>query len=176
MKVPTRLLVLKRLTAIIETTPVERNGEPGTLLGHVYRGRNILGEESAALTMLPVISLLEAPRPDNAFFAGDRQASSEDWTLLLCGLCQDDKMNPNDKAYELHAAVQTVLSRIVTLKRNGEPEFRDDYMLGELISSFSIEPPVVRPPEDKLSSKAFFFLPIRVGLAGDLSDPYTAVP
>lgn len=184
MNVPTRLLILQRLCALLADTPVVVNGvqviedgEPKIVgVENVHRGRNLLGEESIALEMLPVLSIIESPRPDNSFFAGENEAGKEEWTLLITGFAEDDKLNPNDNAYYLHAELQKRLSMVVEKKRSGSAAYPEFYMLGGAIYSLVISPPVVRPPEDKLSSKAFMFLPIRVGVVGAMSDPYTQVP
>ena len=46
------------------------------------------------------------------------------------------------------------------------------YMLGNTISGFAIGPGVVRPPQDQVSSKAFFYLPVIVRLPVDVSKPF----
>src|SRR5690606_4287447 len=101
----------------------------------------------------PAISILEAPRPDIAVFAGEEGFMRKDrWTLLIQGLAEENLLNPSDSAYYLCAAVEQRLHRIQAVKRaSGAPEFPEDYMLGNLITALEIAPPVVRPPEDKVS-------------------------
>lgn len=174
-QIPTRLLVLKRFTELLETTLIV-DGTPVDMAGAVFRGRNLIGEERKGG---PVISVLEAPRPDVAAYAGENAFSmSEKWTLLITGMIEDDPINKGDPAHYFCAAVQERLSRVVAVKRNsGNPEYPEHHMLGNLITSMEVAPPVVRPPDDKVSSStAFFFLPVRVGIAVNLTEPYTSVP
>lgn len=171
MKIPTRLVVVQRLCSLLET--VEFKGESLDLEGSVFRGRNIFGDESKA----PALSILEAPRPDFATYAGEEQFMRKDSMILMIqGRAIDDKLNPSDNAYWLSAAVEQRLSRVTAVKSGGRPLFPEDYLLGNLITSMEVAPPVVRPPEDKVSSSAFFFLVLRVGIAVAISDPYTPVP
>lgn len=171
--VPTRLLVIQRLQAQLETiTPA--NGYPFDLTGKVFRGRILLG---ADIKPLPAVSMIEASRPDAATqFTGDwSEIRREGWTILIQGLTEEDMLNPTDNAYHLEAAVEKCLAKILEVDRKGDPVDPVLFNLGGLITSLEIAPPVVRPPEDKVSSTGFFFLPIRVGLVGNLNQPYTAV-
>ena len=154
-----RLTVLKALCAHLELIATD----DFNLSGAVFRGRAIYGEE-APPTML---SLLEAPRPDFPIFGGvNNEARSEEWQLLLQGWTKDDKINPTDPAYGLMDAVEQHLGLIVATKRgSGLPVNPDAYMLGGRITRFSFGPGVVRPPTEGVSSRAFFYLPIKLGLA-----------
>ena len=171
MKTPYRLEVLKRLCDLLEHEYVNEE-LTFDLRGAVVRGRNILGEETKPL---PFLSILEAPRPDVANYAAeDGPFRSDNWTLLIQGRVLDDKLKPSDDAYYLCAAVEERLSRIVLMEpTRGKPVYPEHHMLGGLITSFHVAPPVVRPPEDKISASAFFFLPVRVGMAVDMRSPYT---
>lgn len=169
---PTRLLVVQRLCTLLET--LEYQGQPIDLTGKVTRGRNIVGEEVAA----PALSIIEAPRPDFASFAGEEHFMRKDnMILMIQGRAVDDKLLAGDNAYWLAAAVEQRLSRITAEKSNGMgAQFPEHYMLGKLITGLEVAPPVVRPPEDKVSQWAFFFLVLRVGIAVDIRSPYTAAP
>lgn len=170
---PTRLLILQRLTAIIEATTAPVGAPAVSLAGAVFRGRSLLGADIPR----PAVSLLENPRPDQITFAGvDMEALRGDWVVLVQGLAEDDKSNPSDPAYWLAAAVEVALSRInATRGETGRPLFPDEYMLGGLLTRVDIGHPVVRPPEREISSSAYFFLPLRLGVAGLVGEPYTAV-
>lgn len=179
--IPTRLLIIKNLVALLEG-PLVINGVEADMCGKVYRGRNILGEEAASTANLPCLSIIEAPRPDIAVFAGEGEARADALTLLITGLIEDFEFDPTgvnqrgDAAYFLHAAVEQRMGRIVAKKTaSGRPEFPEHFMLGNLITSLATAPPVVRPEGEKLSSRASFFLPVRVGIAGGLWQPYTSV-
>lgn len=173
-QIPTRLLILQRLQALL----VGVQAKPGTAVltdRQVFRGRILLGEE---IKPLPAISIIESPRPDQAAeMLGDwDEWRAERWSLMVQGLVADDPINPTDEAYYLEAAVEERLSRITaTDEITGEPVYPDAFMLGRLVKSFEIGPPVVRPPEQLVSATGFFFLPIRVGIVGKTDDPYTVV-
>jgi hypothetical protein len=171
---PKRLVILQRLQATIETaTPGQSIDTYDLTSGKVFRGRMIFGEE---IKPLPAISIIEAPQTDpNTAFAGDAsQGRNEYWNLFVQGIVDDDKLNPCDEAYKLCAAVEQRLSRITAVDSgSGNAVYPQDYLLGGLIHDLRILPPVVRPPEKTVSSSAFFFLPLRVGVSVPVSDPYT---
>lgn len=164
---PYRLRVLKALTCHLEGISPEL-GYDYELKGAVYRGRTVVGEDMK----VPALSILESPRPDFGAYVGEDQARSEGWALLLQGWVEDDKKNPTDPAYRLASAVENRLALIVLERDDGSGRPLDTlaYMLGRqedghtLISKFQFGPPVVRPP-DQSSSKAFFYMTLRVGLA-----------
>ena len=136
------------------------------------RGRHVIGNEQ---TPLPALAILEAPRPDVADYADEEAFMRHDkWTLLIQGRALDDKLNPSDTAYWLEAAVEERLSQVIATKSSGTAKYPAVYMLGGLVTSFEIAPPVVRPPDDKVSAAAYFFLPIRVGIAANVGSPYTS--
>lgn len=173
MLIPKRLLVLQRLTDLLQT--VEFRGQVLDLTGKVTRGRNIIGDEvepdPAAL------HIIEAPRPDFALYAGeDAFMRKDNMMLMIQGRAVDDKLVPGDEAYYLAAAVEQRLARVTAIKSGGRPAYPEHYMLGDLITGLEVAPSVVRPPEDKVSKWAFFFLVLRVGIAVDIGEPYTSVP
>lgn len=172
--IPTRLLILQRLQALLEGITDLGNGETIDLSKSVYRGRILLGAEVST----PCLSILEAARPDASVdMRGDfDEWRAEGWTLLLQGMIADDPFNPTDRAYWLQAAVEKRLSRIVADNDFATPAWPENFMLGNLINKFEIGPPVVRPPEDKVSATGFFFQPVRVGISGRIDEPYTTVP
>lgn len=164
--VPYRLRVLKQLTKHLEgITPL--NGYGFNLQGAVFRGRAIFGED-APKTM---VSILENPRPDYGTFAGSDQGRAEGWVLLIQGTTElPDAEHPLDRLYYMAADVENRLAGVIAEKANGNPAFPDIYMLGRdadgqtLITSLEIGPPVVRPSTEA-TSRASFYLSLRVGLA-----------
>lgn len=177
-QVPTRLAILQRLTSHLELL------HPGTdpsytfdLREKVFRGRHVLGDDVAEYESLPVVSILESPRPDLSIFTGEWDSVRKDyWTLLIQGIGQDDKLAPTDKLYHLTAQIEMHLARLVeTRPETGGPRYPQEHLLGRLISGLEIAAPIVRPSEKGVSSKAFFYLPLRLQIAVDLSRPYASV-
>ena len=172
--IPTRLLILQRLQALLSGITDIGLGTPVDLSNSVYRGRILLGVETRTF---PILSLLEAARPDQAVdFHGDWDDwRSEGWTVLIQGMIDDDPIHPTDRAYYLQAAVEKRLSLITADNQFGQPVDPAVFNLGGLINRIEVGPPVVRPPEDKVSATGFFFQPVRLGIAGRIGEPYTTV-
>ncbi|WOK01456.1 tail terminator [Pseudomonas phage UF_RH7] len=172
-EIPRRLLILQRLSEHLKgITPL--NGYNYDLSQSVYRGKRMFGAE----TQLPAVSIIESPRPDVGVYTGtgDEQRS-ENWVLLVQGWVEDtdDLVNPTDAAYYLAAAVEERLTMIMAKKAKGTrpmPVYPDLYRLGGLITDLQLSPAVVSQPQDEISSKAFFYLPVRIGLAADVGQPY----
>jgi len=170
-----QLKVLRALTELLEgINPT--NEDPETLAPYtvdlrnkVFRGRTTLG---ANVTM-PALALLEAPTPVESLHAGkDSLTKLEGWRLLLQGFAADDQINPTDPAYDLKALVERRLSRVIETKQhNGEGLFPEHYLLGKLLTDLKILQGVVRPPEEKISATAFFYIPLVVGLTTNASRP-----
>lgn len=155
-----RLQVLKALTTLLEGITVG-DGYNNTLTGAVFRGRHRFGDSDPD-TML---SILEAPRPGGAGYAGSNEARNESWTLLIQGWCPDDKNNPSDPVYGLLDDVEKRLDRVIRITGGtGVAKYPEHYMLGGLITSFQVTQGVVRPPTENISARSFFYLPVQVGL------------
>lgn len=165
---PKRLEILKRLTSLLNQITVE-NGYTVDLSGKVWRGRTTFGDNDE----VPMLSLLESPRADVGVFGGDsNHGRQEEWVILVQGWGIDDPLNPTDPAYYLAADVEKCLSNITKLGKNGgRPDNPAVYRLGGLIADMEMSPPVVRPPDEN-SSKAYFYMPVRLKIAVNLADPY----
>lgn len=160
---PTRLLVLKKITQLLEGIP-SINGVAVNLTGSVFRGRSVFGDDDP----MPMLSILESPRNTDGLRAGENGfLNLHKWGLMLQGWVKDDKVNPTDPAYHLAEAVMNRLKRVNELRpgHSGQPLYEGDYLLGNLVVSFEIGEPIIRPPIDNLSSKAFFYLQVDVELA-----------
>lgn len=166
--IPKKLLILQRLTAVLQgITPA--NGYAMDLSNAVFRGRSTYGADAP----LPCLSILEAPKPDTGLFGGTNSLKfTEEWMLMLQGWAVDDDVNPSDPAYELEAAVRKRLYVLIGVKSSQSPIDPELYLLGRLVSCVLIGPAVIRPPEANASAKAFFYLPLRVSLQTDVSQPY----
>lgn len=170
MPISRQLDVLKALTAHLETITVLA-GYDHDLTGRVFRGHAVWGDEMP----LPMVSILEAPRPDERpRTAGHERAfRSEEWMLMVQGWVEDDATNPTDPAYALKADVEFCLSRLVAVdERKGTPIYPDLYRLGGRLSALSIGPGVVSPARERVSSKAFFYLPLVVTIAVTPTAPF----
>lgn len=157
-----RLDVLLALTALLkQIVPVEDEHD-FDLSNAVFRGRAFFGAESPDT----MIAILESPRPDVGSTAGDNgEERSERWPLLVQGWTNDDPENPTDPLYLLLQVVEDQLQKVVeTRPASGLPLYPEAYMLGKRVTTFTFGPGVVRPPSEGVSSKAFFYLPVYVGL------------
>lgn len=163
---PYRLKVQKAVSdALKEITP--GNGYQHDLSTSVYRGRNIFGDE----TPLPFLSLLEAPiQPDAPRLPDGGSTQNPVWELVIQGFVDDDKFNPTDPAHRLLADVKKRLAKECEayVPGTGYNTFGMNGKLGKL----TIGTGVVRPP-DEISSKAYFWLTINLGLIEDMADPYS---
>lgn len=171
-----RLLVMKRLTTLIEGTVLDTYAGldpalPATLDGVVFRGKVLMGTEVDHLSTM--VSILEAPRPQGANFTGEGQVRKSSLLLLVQGRCPDDKLHPSDPIYGVLDAIERRLDRVTRLSgTTGDPVYPEHYLLGpspdgngRLAVKFEVMEGVVRPPTEGISSKCFFYLMLQVGLA-----------
>lgn len=158
-----QLRILKKLTKHLELT----SGYEGI---KCYRGVLIV----SAREVENCLSILEAPRPVVGQGAGHHgHARLETWTLLVQGWPKDDKNNPSDPAYELKAAVEQWLYRLVAVDNRGGEGLYPEYLLGGDLASLTIGQGVVRPPEQEGASRlAMFYLPLILEITTDISNPY----
>lgn len=163
-----KLQVLKVLTAHLEGITLA-NGYQHDLKGKVFRGRAVLG----ANEQVPILNILETPSPLDGFFADEQKTRRLDTLVLLVqGWAEDDARNPTDPVYPLLADVQRRLSDIVSLDEGtNRPRWPGVYMLKGLISDMDIGQDAVRPAQEGVSAKAFFYMPIRITLPVNLIDP-----
>jgi hypothetical protein len=145
----------------------------GKLTRRVYRGRAVFGENDP----VPLLSVLEGPLPDrDPLTVGMNEIVREDdWPLFVQGWTQateDHSDSPTDSCYQFMAGVERRMSEIISVRRSGLPVNPEAYMLGGTVSGLSIGPGVVRPPQDQVSSRAFFYLPVVVRLPVDVSQPF----
>lgn len=171
---PFRLRLLKALTAQLKTiTPgdgytndlSDYTDSAGRAQQRVFRGRTVFGENDP----LPMVSILEDPASREANNDPINSGTgANQFRILLQGFVQDDKENPLDPAYVLSAEV---IQAIVRSKK-------DRYnILGfghrqPCVTALSIGQPVHRPPDDDVSSVAFFLIPLTLTLAENLESPF----
>jgi hypothetical protein len=165
---PLRLVVHKRLTALLETiTYADFDGTEIAMTDRVYRGRGVFGDE----TPIPAISILESPIPEDTGAAphGGGLATHR-WELVVQGFVRDDRRNPTDPAHILLAQVKQVLAQ-ETQKVHWDRAEDGILGLGRSVDDMQIGAGVVRPA-DELSSKAYFWLVLTLKMVEDLTDPY----
>lgn len=166
----TRLQILKALSSLLEGI----NGPAGGYVydltptpevpRRVFRGRAIFGEDDP----LPMISILEVPVPiEPDLSASDNVVQSTDWELIIQGFVDDNFEDPTDPAHPFLADVK----RCLALEKRRD---HGDDLLGfnNKVHELQIGSGVVRPP-DETSSKAYFWLNIKLSIAEDLTTPYT---
>lgn len=178
-KISKQLAVMMRLTALLERiNPLETNTALDApfamdLRRKVFRGRMTLGTE----VTMPAVALLESPSPFDAQYGGAEDVmKAEGWRILVQGFAADDKDNPLDPAYELKAALEVQLSRVIAVdKGQGKPVFPEDHMLGNLISGLKIGQGVARPPEGT-TQYVCCYLPLIVQLQTNATNPYVDFP
>lgn len=165
---PTRLRILKRLTEMLEEIQIA-NGYKHDMLGRVYRGRTLFGEE----TPVPMLSILEVPiPPDQRTSQVDNPVNVGPWDLIIQGFVDDDHLNPTDPAQLLQA---DVLKRLALEKKNAYDRSTGDcklFGMGDTVTDLQIGVGVVRPPDADISSKAYFWVSVRLTVAESLDNPY----
>lgn len=162
---PFRLQVLRAITESLSQINPE-NGYVNDLSSAVFRGRLYFGENDP----LPMVSILEPPLPPDPIHSPAGSAKQvTDWDMLVQGFVADDPVNPTDPAHVLLADVR----RALALERAKEIDADEPNMfgMGRAVRSLHLGSPVVRPSDD-ISAKAYFYLPITIKVAEDLSDPY----
>ncbi len=159
---PTRLLVMQRLTEVLEEVEVQ-GPYAASLVGSVFRGRGYFGESDP----IPMISILEAiegaekiPEPV------DSPKRKSVWPLLIQGFVEDDFDNPLDPAYYLLAAVEKRLVEERTRSKG-----MDILGLGNVVTRMSISPGVARPA-DEVSGKAYFWIRLDLTMVECVEAPY----
>jgi hypothetical protein len=166
-----KLVILKRLTAHLAGMNTAEDYDCD-MADKVFRGRALYGKSDP----LPLLSLLEGPDSAEGVPGGENKAVRNTlWRILVQGFVEDDKHNPTDPAYALMAQVVRRLSEVTEEAPNGRPKHASVYRLGGLINELIIGNGVVRPPQEGVSDKAFFWLPVTIGFANDARRPLMTV-
>ena len=171
---------MKALTACIEGVTTA-NGYSHDLKDKVLRGRLFFGDNDP----LPMVSIIEPPLPiDRLPAPAEASQSSGKWELMIQGWVEDDLENPTDPAYRLVADVKRVLAvegarkdsdgrlnilgfgRPAKITENGR-----EVNVGNVITSMKVGAGVVRPPEDGISDKAYFWLHLNLEIIEDNARP-----
>ncbi|MGK0583699.1 hypothetical protein [Proteus mirabilis] len=160
-----KLEILKALTSLLETVSSDGNENirPYNLAGSVYRGRTVFGDNDP----VPLVSILEAKGANYADYADDfKIINKTGWNLLIQGWVDPiDPKQETDPVYELVQDVICALQKINAVRpETGKPLYPEYYRLGGRIFELTLGDEVVRPSEVEVSSKAFFYLPIVIGI------------
>lgn len=171
-----QLALLKRLCTHIEGVTPD-NDYDFDLTGSVFRGRRLYGD-NVPDTMVSVVEHLQGDITTDV--AGENNIkSTQTWILLVQGITKNDPKNPTDLTYNLKAAVEHRLSRLIE-QEAGDPKYPDEYFLGvkswKVIVGMTIGPGIVSPPREGISEKAFFYLPLGIQLALDITSPFAPEP
>jgi hypothetical protein len=167
-----QLTILKAITDHLKgITPTDYDFD---LSDAVFRGRLLYGSE-VPTTMVSIVEHLAGDITTDT--AGENQIERvESWILLVQGVTKNDVDNPTDDVYNLKAAVEHRLARAILQDRKGDPAYPSEYFFGlqslKVITGLTIGPGVVSPPRQGISERAFFYLPIGVGLATNISEPW----
>jgi len=172
MLIPIKLATLMGLTALLQgITPaagyqhdlsdyVDTNGDTRP---RVFRGRNVFGMDDP----LPMLSILEEPRPEWGFAPEFSGLGAGPWPLFVQGFVQDDPTNPTDPAHYLMADVKKCLA----LHLKAALGSGNIFGVGRAVRSYKIATGVVRPPDD-VSAMANFFLPLTLEFFEDMTSPF----
>lgn len=172
-----KLQILQYLTTWLEGITVE-NGFQHDLAAAVYRGKDQFGANDKG----DIVSLLEAKATDYGKFADeDNIVRKDDWIILVQGWADDNVRGrgPNDRhqtdaVYALLGDVEQRLGQLVEKTPQGVAKYPGVYRMGGLVADMRLSSSVVRPAEQGLSAKAFFYLPIRIGMAYSICNPWQA--
>lgn len=163
-----QLVILKRLTSLIEgITPA--NGYTMDLTGRVFRGKMLFGAQEPT----PFVAVIEGLRPDPtpATAGFEKAVREEQWELLVQGWTTVSQGFPTDDLYNLKAAVEHRLARMVTMTDQGSPAFPDDYRLGRILTEAHIGPGVIRAATPQIGVEALY-LPLRLCYKANVLDPW----
>lgn len=176
MQISRQLDLLIRLTQHFEGI-VPAAGYDFDLMEKVFRGRRMFGADDPD----PVISIVEHLSADVTIdpVGTNSIERQETWVLLVQGWIRISGEHPTDDCYNLKAAVEHRLARTIQTNGQGLPLYPAEYMLGlkrQGVSNITIGPGVVSAPiRPDASQRAFFYLPVGIGWASDVSDPFVEV-
>ena len=158
-----RLLLLKSLCNYLLTEIKTANGYNFDLAA-AYRGKKNFGKE----VKLPAIVVLENFNPDRLPVTIGGVVGTKhkyDQIYLINGWAEGgDVEQEEDSAHLLMGDVKQALGKLLV------PRNQSGFFDG-LANTLSIEPGVVRPPDEQ-SEKAYFWMRIRLEVVEKVGDPY----
>jgi hypothetical protein len=159
------LLRLQKGICDVLATITTANGYKHDLTGAVFRGRFTYGDDDP----LPMVCLIEPPQQENQINpARGATAGAGPYVVMVQGFVDDDKANPTDPAHRLLADVKCALALEIEKIRGSKTAFG---IRANRLSDVSMDRGIVRPSDD-ISSKAYFWLPLRMTVAEKWTDPF----
>jgi len=167
---PLRLRILKGICATIATiSPANGYKTDCTRDGQVSRGRSVYGTKDP----LPLVSIIEPPIfPDPGPRPFGATTNDLPWDIIIQGFVADDKDHPTDPAHVLLADVKRALALEILKLQTGPTRVSKVFGVStSRIKSVTLEMGFVRPSDD-VSSKAYFWLPVRLVVIEDSLKQY----
>ncbi|QXV73594.1 hypothetical protein [Rhizobium phage RHph_X2_30] len=170
---PFRLRVMKALTACLQEVSIA-DGYHFDLADNVFRGRSLYGDNDP----VPLISILEPPLPlDRAATPLNSTVTTGPWDIIIQGFVKDDRDNPTDPAHMAMADVKKRLAieaarKQVLPERGFNPFGMNERGMKNRVEQIKIGAGVVRPPEEAVSTKAYFWLTLSLQIVEDNHDPF----
>lgn len=163
-----RLKIQKALTAQLETITLA-NGYSHHLASSVVRGRLMLDANDMAL--VPLVSVLEDPKPGEIDYPDGGNAQVEKWRLLISGWTVPDPVNPTDAPHALMRDVKLCLSKIREDIQPHQEQTNTVWHLGGLIEDLAIGGGICRPPDNYSGDASYFLLPIVINFLENMENP-----
>lgn len=133
----------------------------------VYIGRDMFGSDDP----VPLIAILEDPEfPPLVPSPGDSDDVITPWNLLIQGFidpAQGDQ--PLRPAYVLAAETRRALHVAARQLDGRTPDY---FAMGGRIDRYALGSPIVRPADDQVADKAYFWLRLHLRIVENLLDPY----
>lgn len=163
---PFRLRVLTMLQRSMQQM-CPAKGYSFDMRSSVFIGRDMFGDSDP----VPLITILEDPAAPPVIPApGDATDQIEDWILLIQGFVTPDLGDqPLRPAYILAAETKRAIIT-AALKLDGRTP--DYFSMGGRIDRFAIGSPIIRPADDGVADKAYFWLRLTLRIVENLLDPY----
>lgn len=166
MPEPFRLRVQKALSDRLEEIVTTLDGV--SMAGRVFRGRVLFGVDDP----LPMLSILEEPiQEDSREAPGWGTSARTGYRLMIQGFVDDDATNPTDPAHYLLADVMVKLAEVQTEAEAAQRVFNFPEK-APTVERIDFGPGVVRPPDDEISAKAYFWLQVSLELVEDYDNPF----
>lgn len=146
-----RQQILEAITALLETITEDNDFDYDVA---VRRGLGRLDDND--MQALPLVSILESPRPEEIESSKFGATRKTDWVLYLTGYVDWQAEHPTDPAHTLLGDVKRV---IATIRNESSPNFRLGGALG--VDTILVGGGICRPPDDQHPA-SYFLLPLTI--------------